>query len=120
MGVTMLILYSGYTSIVFLQTSSFFKNLSVFVIPIVLQLFNRVIWIMLGHLVPFEYNNTKTDAIISLMKKSMTAQAINIIVTPITALFINNAGIYGHKGLEGVTFYFQWSMLMLMQVYYLF
>ena len=96
MGVTVIFLYGGYSLIVLIQLTEFFKSLNVFMIPIVLQLFNRVIWILLGYLVPYEYNNTKTDAIVSLMKKSMIAQALNIIITPIASIYFNGKSIFGH------------------------
>jgi hypothetical protein len=49
------------------------------------------------------------------MKKSIIAQVINIIVSPlIFNFFVNNNNIYGFKGLSGVVLIFQFLMFFTM------
>ena len=92
----MLILYIGYALISYVQTLEFVQSTEGMITSTMLQLFNRVIWLELSWLVTYEYNNTKTEAIISLMKKSMIAQAMNIIITPVISKFVNNKSLYGN------------------------
>ena len=56
----------------------------------------------------------------SLMKKSVLAQAINIIVGPTIAKFINNKALYGSDGLTSIALYYQFVMFFLMLIYYIF
>jgi hypothetical protein len=116
---TFIILTISYTSIHFLRTSSLFTSSSMYLTVLVIQLFNRIIWNSLQFLVGYEYNNSKTEAIISLMKKSIIAQVINIIVSPlIFNFFVNNNNIYGFKGLSGVVLIFQFLMFFTMFLFY--
>ncbi len=93
---TILILYIGYALISYVQTLDFVKTTEGIITSTILQLFNRVIWLQLSWLVTYEYNNTKTESIISLMKKSMIAQAMNIIITPVISKFLNEKDLYGN------------------------
>ena len=116
---TMLILYIGYALISYIQTLDFVKSTEGMITSTILQLFNRVIWLELSWLVTYEYNNTKTEAIISLMKKSMIAQAMNIIITPVISKFVNNKDIYGNLGLSGMALTYQIVMVIMMIFYYI-
>lgn len=55
----------------------------------------------------------------SLMKKSVLAQAANIILGPTFAKFVNNKAVYGQGGLAELSLYYQVVMFALMFVYYL-
>ncbi len=48
------------------------------------------------------------------MKKSMIAQAINIIITPILSLFFNNKSIDGSDGLAIVSVNYQIALILMM------
>lgn len=89
-------------------------------ITIVLQLINRLIWFWLSIIISFESNNTKTEAIISSMTKSIIAQTINIIINPIIATFVNEKDLFGSSGLAGMAVTYQIVMLGMMMVYYIF
>lgn len=115
---TMLILYIGYAVISFVQTLDFVKESEGMIISIMLQLFNRVIWLELSVVVAYECNNTKTESIISLMKKAMIAQAINIICTPMISKFVNNKSLYGYEGLSAMALTYQLVMVLMMLFYY--
>ena len=49
----MLILYIAYALISYLQTTDFVKNSAGILISIILQIFNRIIWLSLSFLVTF-------------------------------------------------------------------
>ena len=117
-AITFFILAVSSSLIYYMQTLTFIKSLNAVLIVITLQLFNRLIWITLSYLVNFENNNTKTDAIISLMKKSIFAQALNIIVGPIITTFVNRGSLYGLKGLANIILYYQFIMFIMMLFYY--
>ena len=87
--VVFIVLYIGYAAISYTQTVSFVRKSLSFLSSALLQFFNRLIWMVLSFLVTYEHNNTKTEAMISLIKKSILAQAINIIVTPMISKFVN-------------------------------
>lgn len=54
------------------------------------------------------------------MKKSIIAQVINIIISPlIFNFFVNNNNIYGFKGLSGVVLIFQFLMFFTMFLFYI-
>lgn len=89
------------------------------VISIILQVFNRIIWFTLSFLVTFEYHNTKTESIISLMKKSIFAQVINVIVTPIINMYVNNKPLYGEGSLSGMVLNYQFVSFFMMTIFYL-
>ena len=109
----------SFATISFLQTTDLLKTGNTILIAIILQLVNRMIWITLSELVVYEYNNTKTDAIMSLMKKSVLAQAANIILGPTIAKFVNNKDLYGEGGLASIALYYQFVMFGLMWIYYI-
>ena len=116
---TILILYSGYALISFVQTLEFVRTTEGVLTSIILQLFNRVIWLEISWLVTYENNTTKTNAIISLMKKSMIAQVMNIIITPVISKFVNQKEIYGNYGLSGMALTYQFVMVLMMIFYYI-
>lgn len=116
----MVILYSGYALVSYIQTLQVLKQLDHVLSTIVLQLLNRLIWFWLSIVVTYEQNNTKTDNIISSMKKSIIAQTINIIVNPILAIFVNQKGLYGVNGLSGMALTYQIIMLGMMFLYNIF
>ena len=55
----------------------------------------------------------------SLMKKSVLAQAANIILGPSITKFVNNKGLYGDGGLASISLYYQFVMFGLMWIYYI-
>lgn len=112
-------LIASFTVVSWLQTTDIIKSGNNVLIAVVLQLFNRAIWITLSFLVVYEYNNTKTDSIMSLMKKSVLAQAANIILGPTIAKFINNRSLYGENGLTSISLNYQFVMFLLMLFYYI-
>lgn len=114
-----LVLYVGYSAISFAQTSSFVKEEVGVVASAIIQLFNRLIWLILSFLVAYEHNNTKTEAIISLMKKSILAQTINIIVTPMISKYVNMRPLYGDLGVSGMALSYQFVMVVMMVFYYI-
>ena len=116
---TFFILYSGYSLISFVQTLEFVRTTEGVLTSIILQLFNRVIWLEISWLVTYENNTTKTNAIISLMKKSMIAQVLNIIITPVISKFVNDKEIYGNYGLSGMALTYQFVMVLMMIFYYI-
>ena len=75
---TFFMLGVSFSMVAFLQTTDLIKSGNTVMIAVVLQLFNRALWLTLSSLVVYEYNNTKTDSIMSLMKKSVLAQSINL------------------------------------------
>lgn len=91
----MVILYAAYALVSYLQTIDYVKRSASILISVIIQVFNRIIWFSLSFLVTLEYNNTKTDSIISLMKKSIFAQVINVIVAPMIGKFLNKKALYG-------------------------
>jgi hypothetical protein len=114
-----LVLACSYTMIHFLRTSELLKGSNTYLNAIMVQCFNRIIWISLSNLVMLEYNNTKTDSIISLMKLSITAQVINVIVSPlIFNFFINDNKIYGFGGMSGNVVIYQFIMFIMMTFFY--
>lgn len=114
-----MVLVCSYTLIHFLRTSSLFKGSNTYLNAIMVQCFNRIIWISLSNLVVLEYNNTKTDSIISLMKLSITAQVINVIVSPlIFNFFVNDNKIYGFGGMSGNVVIYQFIMFVMMTFFY--
>ena len=89
-------------------------------VSVVLQIFNRIIWISLSNLVSFEYHNTKTEAMISLMKKSIFAQVMNVIVTPLFLKFFNNKSLYGDGSVSSTMFTYQFIMFIMTSLFYVF
>lgn len=116
----LMVLYVGYAIISYSQTLPFVRLSVGIVASAILQLFNRLIWLILSFLVTYEHNNTKTEAMISLMKKSILAQAINIIVTPMISKFVNGRALYGDMGVSGMALTYQFVMMIMMLFYYIF
>ena len=54
----------------------------------------------------------------SLMKKSIFAQALNIIVGPMITTFVNRKSFYGTNGLANIVLYYQFIMFIMMLFYY--
>ena len=53
------------------------------------------------------------------MKKSILAQAINIIVTPMISKFVNGRALYGDLGVSGMALTYQFVMMIMMLFYYI-
>ena len=68
---------------------------------ITLNLFNRLIWNVLGKAVVIEKNHTKTDNLVSIMNKNYLASTMNIIIVPLIVTggfdqnFISPSGLTG-------------------------
>ena len=56
----MFLLYACYALISYTNTIDFIRKTEGILVSVVLQLFNRIIWLSLSSLVSFEYQNTKT------------------------------------------------------------
>ena len=69
-----------------------------------LQIVNKVLWIVLYLLLDFEYNDTLTGKIVSLMNKALLATCINILILPLIAYGTLNDYLYGSNGLVGFVF----------------
>jgi len=81
------------------------------VISVGLQIVNRFLWFALFYILDMEYNHTMTQKIISQMNKVLIATCINIIVLPIISNFVIRNNVYGSKGLAGMVFDYQISVL---------
>ena len=81
------------------------------IISIGLQIVNRFLWIALFYILDIEYNYTLTQKIISQMNKVLIATCINIIVLPIISNYVIRNNVYGSKGLAGMVFDYQISIL---------
>lgn len=113
-----MILYSAYAFVSYIQTIDEVKQSAHIVISVVIQVFNRIIWYSLSFLVIFEYHNTKTDEIVSLMKKSIFAQVMNVIVAPMIGKFLNNKPIYGENSVSLSALFYQFVMFFMMVIFY--
>ena len=109
-GITIVILYMAYALVSYTQTLDILKNQTGFLTSIIIQVFNRIIWISLSFLVTFEYQNTKTDSIVSLMKKSIFAQIMNVVLAPMISKFLNNKPLYGENSLSSASILYQFIM----------
>ena len=108
--ITMLILYTAYALVSYTQTLEFVKSSVGALTSVIIQVFNRIIWISLSFLVTFEYQNTKTDAIISLMKKSIFAQVMNVVFAPMISKFLNSKPLYGENSVSSASIQYQFIM----------
>ena len=115
---TMFLLYACYALISYTNTIDFVRETEGVLVSFVLQLFNRIIWLSLSSLVSFEYQNTKTEAMISLMKKSIFAQVMNVIVIPIFLKFFNNKPLYGESSLASTMLTYQFIMFLMTTLFY--
>lgn len=117
-AITMLILYTAYALVSYTQTLNFIKSSLSALTSIIIQVFNRIIWISLSYLVTFEYQNTKTDAITSLMKKSIFAQVMNVVLAPMISKFLNDKPLYGENSVSSGSLQYQFIMFFMMFIFY--
>lgn len=81
------------------------------VISLGLQVVNRFLWFALYYILDIEYNHTLTQKIVSQMNKVLFATCVNIIALPIISNYVIRDNIYGSKGLAGMVFDYQISVL---------
>ena len=81
---------------------------------VLINLFNRLIWIILLNVVLLEENYTKTINIMSVMNKSYASQLINIILIPIIINVFQDDNIDGPTGLAGQVHDFQLTSFLFM------
>jgi hypothetical protein len=91
-------------------TSNFTTILNI-CISLGLQVVNKILWLALFYLLDLEYNHTLTQKIISQMNKVLFATSINIIVLPIISNYVLRSNFFGSKGLAGMVFDYQISVL---------
>jgi hypothetical protein len=81
------------------------------VISLALQVVNKILWLALFYILDIEYNHTVTSKIISQMNKVLFSTCINIIALPIISNYVLRNNVYGSKGLAGMVFDYQISIL---------
>ena len=86
-------------------------------IVISLQIFNRIIWLVLVATIDIEHHNTKSDAIVSVMQKASFAQAINVLLLPIILNLVMKDNFSGPDGLSGMVLDFQFTVFFMMMVW---
>ena len=81
------------------------------VISVGLQVVNKFLWWALFFILDIEYNHSLTQKIVSQMNKVLFATCVNIIALPIISNYVLRNNVYGSKGLAGMVFDYQISLL---------
>lgn len=80
-------------------------------ISVGLQIVNKFLWFALFFILDIEYNHSLTQKIVSQMNKVLFATCVNIIALPIISNYVIRNNVYGSKGLAGMVFDYQISIL---------